>query len=338
MKPRRGDRGVALLLAVSMVLLLVVLVGSMVISASYSRTLSENYLDDLQNTYALRSAYHYALLYLRVDASETPNVDTLHEPWAQPLELEVGKARVTITIIDAERRFNLARLLSKDGGRCDRTRDQAEKLFQTLDQDPDLAERIADYIDADSTGSYEQGASNRLLFTLDELLRVQGFSREILYGEGTSALGDGGAKPLQSYVTVWPRDAASCNGMGDLSINANTATGEVLQSLADGMTEEMADEIIRWREEADPSGNPNAFKSIRDVKDNISSIDSGTLDELSKSLVFKSTVFLIHAESRLKNLSKAWVYVVRRQGGNRPYALLAQYRKNDLKEFPEPGE
>ena len=86
----RRDRGVALLLAVSLVMLLVVLVGSMVISVSHSRLVADNYLDDLQNTYALRSGYHHALLYLQVDQKESGSVDTLHERWAKEISLTVG--------------------------------------------------------------------------------------------------------------------------------------------------------------------------------------------------------------------------------------------------------
>jgi general secretion pathway protein K len=70
-------------------------------------------------------------------------------------------------------------------------------------------------------------AKNADFETLEELLLVKGMTREILYGKG-----------LINYITVYNKSA---------QVNVNAAPREVLMAV-DGVTEEIADNIIMTRE------------------------------------------------------------------------------------------
>jgi type II secretory pathway component PulK len=326
---RSSERGVALLLAVSLVMLLVVLVGSLVISAGHSRAIADNALADLQAAYALRSAYAQALLTLQADAREGSGVDTLQEHWAKPWSIQLDRATVSVRIEDAERRLNLSRLVGA-GGKADPVAvEQMRRLFSVLGQDPDGVDRIVDYIDADSIGPHEEGARNAPLYTLDELLRVKGFTPEMVYGqEGVER-----PAPLEPSLTVWPRERS---GSGPPAVNINTADGPVLRALSERMTDAAVSEILGWRSGISNQGKPNAFASFGDVQREVRSLDEAALDQIKPYLVYKSGTFLIQATARVGNLTRAWVFVVRRDGAGRLPTLLAQYRKESLRPLPPP--
>lgn len=336
----------ALLMAVSLVLLLAVLVGAMVISAGHSRAVSQNGLADLQNAYACRSALHHAMLALKVDARDSPEVDALHEPWARPLQLQVGPAAVTVEIEDAERRLNLARLIRTDGRALPESVARARRLFRLLNQDPDLVDKIADYADTDGSGLFEQpGARNDLLSTPDELLRVRGIDPEVLYGTDVApasaeasagrSSGDSGRQPLGSFVTVWPRERAEGKGNKDLAVNVNTADERVLRCLSDHLTESSAREIVARRGMLDGQGKPLAYASMQQLREEVPGIEPEAMGDLSRSLVFKSSTFVVNVTSRIGNLRKDWVYVVRR-GGAAGLELLSQYQRHEIRRQPDP--
>lgn len=333
----RSDRGVALLLAVSLVMLLVVLVGSMVISASHSRQVSDNYLADLQNTYALRSGYHHALLYLQVDQQESGSVDTLHERWSKDISLKVGRTDVTVKIEDAERYFNLAALVDSSRRPCKETQEAARRLLRLLNHDPSIVDRITDYVDRDAAGQFETGARNELLYAIDELMRIEGIDRKVVYG---GAGVDEIQRPLHGHVTVWPREPSPCSAgaAGNLKVNLNTAPLPVLQALSDKVPEQAIHEIVAWRAGTDDQGNPNAFSSGADIAGKITSITAEEANELKKHVVFKSSTFIIRVRAAVDTLKKEWVYVVKRGAGTEGIKLLAQHRYQELKAFPDPGE
>ena len=74
-------------------------------------------------------------------------------------------------------------------------------------------------------------AKNAKFDTLEELLHVKGMSPEILYGKGSR-------KGLVHFLTVHS---------GKNAVNINVASKEVLSAI-DGMTEDMADSVIRGRQ------------------------------------------------------------------------------------------
>lgn len=330
----RRNAGVALLLAVMLLALLIVLVASMVITSGNAERVSENSMADLQNTMALRSAYHRAVLYLQADAESGASYDSLHDRWAPELSFSLGVTNVTMRIEDEERRFNLSKMTLKSGGECAAARDIGQRLAGYLGHPAERMDRILDYEDANTDGLYEQGARNALLFKVEEILRIRGFTSGMLYGDPQAE-----ALPLFPYVTVFPRVGATVAAQGpavpqDVKVNVNTAPAEVLAALSDQMTLELGKAMAAHREGLDEQGKPRVFKSTSDLSQ-VQGMTPAIVTSITPHVAFSSSTFTIRAEATTGTMKKAWVYVVTR-GGQQGVTLLTQYRHQPYQELKPP--
>ncbi len=77
---RRQDDGLALLLALLVLAILILLITQMSITSLQNRTVADNHLGDLQNSYAARSGYHLGVIYLMADLEKEPEADSLLQP------------------------------------------------------------------------------------------------------------------------------------------------------------------------------------------------------------------------------------------------------------------
>ncbi len=367
---RSGERGVALLLALLVLVILILLVNQMTVTSLHDRTIAENHLADLQNTYGARSGYHQALLYLEDDAERAAELDSLGERWASPFGLSLGTAEVAVSIQDSERFISLAKLVNDKGEPDPVVAAQLRRLVRILRHPPDTADRIIDYVDADNRGSFESRARNDRLMNAEELLRVEGIEPEVLYG-GTVA-GEP-RKGILEFVTVWPRMAlappappgppggapppapppdpggapppappeGSPGAFAPARINVNTAPVEVLEALSDEMTPQAAQAIAAARLQPGPDGRPKPFASLDEVK-NVPGLSAAAWTSIKDACVVKSSTFEIRARSRVGNVEKAWVYVVERGGSGQQKGLklLSAQRLNDFvtAKPPDPDE
>ncbi len=327
----------ALILALLVLSILIILIGQMTITSLQNRTTAENPLADLKNAYGTRSGYHQALLYLGTDLEKAPHVDTRHERWASPLDLTLADARVRVTLEDSERFINLSRLVDDKGETNEMVAGQLRRLVQVLRLPPETAERIIDYIDGDTRGSFETNARNERLYNLEELLRVEGLGREALYG----TVEDGEVrKGLLEFLTVWPRETGKEEPTPPGAVNANTAPPEVLASLSDKMTLFLAEAIVTHRDTlVDPvSGAFQDFQSAEDVR-KVQGMTDEIFEEISKHLVVRSGTFEVKARSSVGNVERGWNYVVRRVSGDKKRMfLLASIRINDFTSAAPPEE
>jgi len=305
---RTRDEGVALILALLVLVILVVVILQMSASSLHNRTVAENHLADLQNAYGARAGYARAVLFLQADAEERPEVDTLQERWASPIEFELGKAQVHVTICDAERFINLSQLVDDKGEQNPVVVGELRRLVKLLHHTPDIADRIIDYIDADSKGEFESRARNDRLYNLEELLRIDGITPEIVYG-GTFAGEE--RKGLREFLTIWPRTTGDASaGVGQ--VNLNTAGSEVLQSLSDLMLPTMAEAIVAFRTQPAADGKPSQFEKVEDLK-RVQGISDGLLADLAGKVTVKSSTFEIRCRGTVGRVEKSWVYVVQRK-------------------------
>ena len=306
---RRKDRGIALILALLVLVILVVVILQMTATSLHNRTLAQNHLSDLQNTYGARAGLTRALLYLQEDQEKRPEVDSLRERWASPIEFDMGKARVRVQICDSERFINLSQLTNEKGEPNAPVVAQLKRLIKNLKHTPDIADRIIDYIDADTKGEFEARAKNDKLFNLEELLRIEGVTPEIVYG-GTFP--DGERKGLRDFLTIWPKtaDAGATPGV----VNINTAPAEVLWSLSDFMTQGVAEAIVFYRTQPGPDGKPLEFTKLDELK-RVQGMNDGIYNSLAGQIAVKSSTFEIRARGTVGNVEKAWVYVVQRGAG-----------------------
>jgi general secretion pathway protein K len=308
---RRKDEGIALILALLVLIILVVVILQMTASSLHNRTLAENHLSDLQNTYGARAGYARAMLFLQDDLEKTPEVDSLRERWATPLEFEMGKARVKVSVADSDRYINLSQLVNDKGEVNPVVASQLRRLVKHLKHTPDIADRIIDYIDTDTKGEFEARAKNDKLFNVDELLRVDGLTPEIVYG---GLIQGQETKGLREFLTIWPKTPPEGSGTAMGVVNINTAPLEVLASLSDLMTVGVAEAIVAYRTQPGTDGKLQEFQKVDDLK-KVQGMSDGIYQSLTGQLAVKSSTFEVRSRGTVANVEKTWVYVVQRKGG-----------------------
>lgn len=306
---RTRDRGVALLLALLVLVILVVVILQMTASSLHNRTVAENHLADLQNAYGARAGYARALLFLQADSEDKPDVDSLQERWAAPIDFELGKAMVRTTIVDAERFVNLSQLVNDKGEQNPAVVAQLRRLVKVLRHTPDMADRIIDYIDSDTKGEFESRARNERLYNLEELLRVDGLPPEVIYG---GVISGEEKKGLREFLTIWPRSAPPEGGAAAGAVNLNTASTEVLQTLSDEMLPAMADAIVAFRTQPGTDGKPQQFDKVDDLK-RVQGMSDGLYQAVSPQATVKSATYEIRCRGTVGKVEKTWVYVVQRK-------------------------
>lgn len=184
---------------------------------------AQNLSDVAQLEAIERGALDGEAVKLMLDARQN-QVDHLREDWTKPWSLDpqtVGGARVTGRTTDAQARFNINNLLR--GGRPS-AGDIAifKRLLEAQQLDPNLAEAVLDWLDADGDvrpGGAEDTeylalpspyrAGNRLFQTVSELRLVRGFDAQAV-------------EKLRPWLIALP--AAT-------EININTAAPETIAAL-----------------------------------------------------------------------------------------------------------
>lgn len=332
---RRTDSGVALILALLVLAVLIILIGQMTMTSLQNRTVSENQLADLQNGYAARSGYAQGVLYLQADLEKGTGVDSLSERWAQPIRFALGRARVEARVLDSERFVNLSRIVNDKGEEVPHVAAQLRRLVATLRHPPEIAERIVDYIDADTKGPYEIRARNEKLYSLEELLRVEGLPPEVLYG---GKVAGEEKKGLLEFVTVWPREVPQGSASPAGAVNVNTAPLEVLASLSEKMTLPLAEEIVKHRSLPTAQGGFQDFQKVEDLKQ-VPGMNEEIYGSISAVAVVRSATFEIRVRSAVANVEKQWTYVVSRTPGDQAkIELLGSQRVNDFLSVRPPEE
>ncbi len=328
MTRRRRERGVVLLLALLVLAILIILVMQIVLATAHARTVADNAVYDLQNSYGLKAGYEIALEYLGADAEKAGDVDATGEKWAAPQSVAVGKSSVTIKIEDCERKINLSMMVNDKGEPNLKVVNQLHRLLRQFGHDETIADRILDYQDADSKGDFEENARNERLYALDELQRIDGVKREVLVGDETH-------KGILGYVTVWPRTQGTAQGVG--GINVNTAPPEVLECLDDEMVGPVAAAIVSYRSQKTADGSTQSFKSVNDLH-GVDGMTDKLYAAIQDQVVVKAGSFEIHVRSAVGTVEKKWVYTVSRaisaspQGGpaKATTTLIAAQREVEL--------
>jgi len=182
---------------------------------------------------------------LRQDAEES-DTDHLDEIWAQQLPpLPVDGAGMSGEIAggltDLQGRFNINNLLNADGEIDEASLEQFRRLLLVLGLQPSLAGAVADWLDADTQPLFPDGAedgeytgrtppyraANSFVASASELAAVAGMEPATY-------------RILRPHVTALP---------GRTTINVNTATPAVLQSLDENLTAADAERLLMERED-----------------------------------------------------------------------------------------
>ncbi len=222
---------------------------------------------------------------LRQDAQDTES-DHLGELWAQelpalPVEGAGMQGVITGTLIDLQSRFNLNNLVDNNNEPIEIEVERFRRLLRLLEIDPQVADAVVDWIDADTDITFPGGAedgvysnrlppvltANRAFRSINELALVEGLDKAAL-------------DRLRPHVCALPVRAL---------INANTATPLVLQALDDNLVAADAQQILEDRFENGIDDLDVAFGGILPA-DAIGALDTSTQFFQLRSVVRIGTV------------------------------------------------
>ena len=254
--PQARQRGVALIMVLLAMALLVMLAAGMTQQQSIRVFKAGHYLAQQQGQSIALGAEAFAKRILirdfEEDKEDNAMIDSLDEFWAKnaavlPID-EVGVAEVQID--DLGGRFNLNDLVTPSGQVDTEARDRFARLLRVLGITGISPDTLIDWIDDNeqtiSAYGAEDGqylmadpgyrAANQPFVSVTELRLIEGMTEEIY-------------QALLPHVSTLPVSGAG--------INVNTATGPVLQSLHDELSEAQIDSVLERREE-------EAFKNLQE--------------------------------------------------------------------------
>ncbi len=281
---RDKQKGVALISAVLVVALVTVLAVNMISRQQIDIRRTGNIL----NT---ETAYMYALgieswgigILLRDRANN--QVDALGEDWAMTIPpIDVDGGQVVGRIEDMQSRFNLNNLLDKNGELSEPDYNIFRNLLNALGLDPDIADKVFDWIDknsdVDRSGAEDYDylgaqpgyrAANTEIVSPSELRLISGIDAETY-------------KALAPYITALPRGIPP----EPTKININTAPAPVIQALNQNITLTDAEAFVDSRPD-------DGYSDISSFKNDIgaSNIDAQTEQRLSVN----SNYFILTGES-----------------------------------------
>lgn len=215
-------------------------------------------------------------------------IDHLGEDWAielPPLPVEGGYIQGKLT--DLQSCFNINSLLdagtdTNTGTNTNVARTRLERLLTNLKIDTAGAQAIIDWIDSDLQTTIPDGAEDVYYMNLDQPYRT---ANTPLQSISELRLIKGFEDPVV-YATVLPH---VCAFGVNTPININTATTEVLRSLADDLTDSDIEKIIEQRNDT-AFNNINEFTSSSNLKEKIGSTEGLSVDTEYFMLQTESTI------------------------------------------------
>ena len=278
----RGRQGSALIVVLWLVLAMSLLVGGLAYEMRIEAGITSYSRKRLKAQAAARGGVEYAkfLLAKSYDGNSFEESEESYEALrimaknlergigVNGLEVEMGEAKAKIDILPEAGRRNVNKLADEDW----------EELLDYAgvpeDKWPDLIDSFMDFTDAgdehrlngaekDDAFYKERGyePKNAELDTVDELLLVKGFTPSLVYGGPAE---DPKAEPLKGIARL-------LTTFGDGKVNINTASREVLMTLAgaDGelLDEWVVDDILKYRlgDDEQPNTEDDGFDSVADA-------------------------------------------------------------------------
>jgi len=337
---RRGERGVALVLALVFVVLLAAIITEFAYTMQVDATLISRNTSESEAYLAARSAIALSESVLAADLiigedearqSDTGVYDSLDEPWASATPvLKYNDVMVAIQITDEYGKINLNALIYEDQTGVEvEYRPLVEAVhfvFEERSPDADPVDAILDWLDSDDSprpNGYERDYYEKLdppivckngpMDSLAELLLIPGVSQDIYFAEFEEKL-DPPLAPLGEIFTV--------HGHPEGRINLNTAPGDVLDAVLAGLSAAGAsvnastEQIMQRREDTGPYTSREELRGegllpTRDPADGQGEQNEnepaagaiGGAPEPVELFDVKSSVFQIQGESKIGDVS-----------------------------------
>jgi general secretion pathway protein K len=254
MTARRLQNGVAVITA----LLIVALVTTLTYGLEWDNALELRrttvMLNRDQAIQVALGAESWILSILRQDLEES-DADHLGELWASDLPgLPIDGGELFGSVADLQGLFNINNLIDADGQVDQASLEQFQRLLAVLGVDARFAGIAADWLDANQDPLFPDGAedsmytgmtpryrtADQILSSASELAALEGIDKAIV-------------DTLLPHVTALP---------GRTTINVNTATGPVLQSLDENLTVADVEGLLAERAEAGFADISTSFSSL----------------------------------------------------------------------------
>lgn len=218
---------------------------------------------------------------LKEDRKEN-EIDHLGENWAielPPLPVEGGYIQGKLT--DLQSCFNINSLLGADAD-ITLARTRLERLLVNLKIDKANTQAIIDWLDDDLQTTIPDGAEDVYYMNLERPYRT---ANAPMQSSSELRLIKGFEDP-ELYATVLPH---VCAFGVNAPININTASAEVLRSLADGISDSDIEKIIEQRNDT-AFNTINDFTSFNNLNKKITSTESLSVDTEYFMLQTESTI------------------------------------------------
>lgn len=233
------QHGAAIIMALLVTALAAVLATALLTQLSRWTDQQAAARDHAQARELARSGIEYARLLLAEDGRRSA-MDHPGEAWARPLPpFQAEGGEVSGYLEDLQGRWNLNNLV-RDGRIDPQALNLYRRLLRALELPPQLADTLADWLDADASSRPEGAeddyylslqppypAANRPLEHLSNLLRVKGYDGPVL-------------ARLRPHVAVLPQAQP---------VNVNTASAQLLAALHPELGPTELQELLRSREQ-----------------------------------------------------------------------------------------
>lgn len=303
--PRR-ERGAAILTALIIVTVVATLASAMVWQQWRAVQVETAERARAQAAWVLNGALDWARLILREDGRTQNSMDHLGEPWAVPLaEARLStflaadrentddsvEAFLSGQIEDAQSRYNVRNVVNSEGKRDLKEVDTLKQLFEMVQANPELADRLAAAIQlalATSPADLKDGGENvPLMPQQTSQLRWLGMPPDVL-------------EKLKPYITVLPEPTP---------INVNTAPREVIAAVL-GVDLGLADRLVQMRSQ-------NPFPGLQQITEQLPSSmqQGGNESRVTDARINTQTrYFEVRGRLRLEHRVLEERSLVRRQG------------------------
>ncbi len=312
MKPlARDKKGVVLILVLAVCALFYILIFNFKTDQGMDRALAYNFKGSIQTQYLGSAGVEAAMSILAEDDNE---YDADDEDWAkfsQFMMVASGSLEDMIiegNITDECSKLDINSLVELSGDKYVKNELRAAQLQKLMvevlkidilpQEAEDLINNICDWIDMDNERQESGGAEDEYYQSQDEpydckdgpmdspeeILLVKGMKKEWFYG-------------TEDYKGIGQFVTAGTGPMGKGVVNVNTASKEVLESLAPGIDEDMVERIINCR----------PFKKIDEVLKCIgnynSLVDNPEVNgpKLQAMVDVKSTMFSVTIKGTIKS-------------------------------------
>ena len=296
--PAKRQRGVAIITALLIVTIAATVSVTIATRLQLDVRRTGNLIAQDQAQFYLLAAEEWSQRILRQDKKDSSS-DSLDESWAielPPIPVDGGSIQGRLTDLHACININA---LVKDGAVDTISKTRLAQLFQNLGVAGDLTQAITDWIDSDLETSNPNGAedgyylnlespyrtANTPLLSISELRLIKGFEDSETY------------ELVKPYLCTFILDG------GEMNINVNTASAEVLQSLSANMTAELAADIIERREE----------EPFNDIKEFTSFAKLGTIIKNTEKLSTSSDYFLLRTQAIIGQANKIMYSIIYRE-------------------------